>query len=184
MNSISFAPYGAFWREIRKIAILELLSSKRVQSFRAVRDEEAAFMLTHIACSSGPVNLNKQSLALTNNVVCRVAFAKRFGGNDGTSRFDALMHDTQVRLGEFPLSDFFSWMRWLNKFNGLEERVERNFRELDKFYDEVIEEHLDPTRPKLDNHEDIVDVLIRIQKHPSQGITLSNQHIKGILTVC
>ncbi|XWS47862.1 hypothetical protein CRYUN_Cryun13aG0021900 [Craigia yunnanensis] len=182
LNSISFAPYGELWREIRKIAILELLSSKRVQSFRAVREEEIALMLNHIASSSVTLNLNKLSIMLTNNVVCHVAFGKKYdnGGNGGTSRFDALIHETQLLLGEFPISDYFPWIRWLNKFNGLEARVEKNFRELDKFYDEVMEDHLDPTRTEV-NHEDIVNVVIRIQKDPSQGITLSSQQTKAVL---
>ncbi|KAL4340899.1 hypothetical protein GQ457_08G037030 [Hibiscus cannabinus] len=176
LNSISFAPYGELWRKMRRIAIVELLSSKRVQSFRAVREEEVAAMVSRIASTSGTVNLSKLSMLLANNVVCRVAFGKKYG-----DRFDAVMHETQVLLGEFLVSDYFPWMRWLNKFNGVEARVEKCFKELDKLYDDVIEDHLVPTRSTLDN-EDIVDVLLRLQNDPSQVISLNNQQIKGILT--
>ncbi|XVF49747.1 hypothetical protein PTKIN_Ptkin04bG0038400 [Pterospermum kingtungense] len=184
LNSISFAPYGELWRQIRRIAMLELLSSKRVQSFRGVREEEVELMINHVASSSGPVNLNKLSVLLANNVVCRVAFGKKYdnGGDDGASRFEALLHETQLLLGEFQISDYFPWLRWLDKFNGVEARTEKAFRELDKFYDQVLEDHLVPTMPKVNNHEDIVDVLIRIQKDPTQGITLSNQQVKAVLT--
>ncbi|XVE56690.1 hypothetical protein DITRI_Ditri04bG0030900 [Diplodiscus trichospermus] len=184
LNDITFAPYGERWREIRKIATLELLSSKRVQSYRAVREEEVALLLSHVASSSGPVSLNTLSIRLTTNIVCHVAFGKRYddGGNGGTSRFDALTHETQLLLGKFPISDYFPWLRWLNKFNGLEARLEKNFRELDKFYDEIIEDHLVHTRPKGNHEEDIVDVLLRIQKDPSQGIALNNQQTKAVLT--
>ena len=55
---MAFAPYGEYWREVRKIVILEFFSAKRVQSFQAVRDEVVALMLVSIAVWSGPVNLS------------------------------------------------------------------------------------------------------------------------------
>ncbi|KAK9000038.1 hypothetical protein V6N11_082174 [Hibiscus sabdariffa] len=149
LNSISFAPYGELWRKMRKIAIVELLSSKRVQSFRTVREEEVAAMVNRIASTSGTINLSKLSMLLANNVVCRVAFGKKYG-----DIFDGVMHETQVLLGEFLVSDYFPWMWWLNKFNGVEARVEKCFKELDKLYD----------------------------ADTSQVISLNNQQIKGILT--
>ncbi|KAL7222700.1 hypothetical protein ACSBR1_024405 [Camellia fascicularis] len=59
--------------------------------------------------------------------------------------------------------------------------AEKNFKELDKYYDQMIEEHLDTNRPKLE-HEGFVDVLLRLQKDPTQEIALGNEHIKGVLT--
>ncbi|KAK9198137.1 hypothetical protein WN944_013320 [Citrus x changshan-huyou] len=56
------------------------------------------------------------------------------------------------------------------------------FRELDRFYDEeILQQHLDPRRPKPE-HEDLVDVLVRIQKDSSQAVALSNEQIKSLLT--
>ncbi|KAK3006073.1 hypothetical protein RJ639_016305 [Escallonia herrerae] len=51
----------------------------------------------------------------------------------------------------------------------------------EKFYDKVIEENLDPMRHKP-MHEDLVDILLRVQKDPSQAISFSNEQIKGVLT--
>ncbi|KAM4107463.1 hypothetical protein ACB094_04G147000 [Castanea mollissima] len=184
LSAVSFAPYGEYWREVRKIVILELLSAKRVQSFQAVRDEEVALMLDSIAVSSGPVNLSELTLLLANNIVCRVAFGKKYdsGEDKSKSRFHGILNDTQDLLGGLCIADFFPWMGcWLSKFNGLETRLEKNFRELDEIYDKVIEEHLDLRRPEPE-HEDLVDVLLRVQKDSNQAIALSSDHIKGVLT--
>ncbi|KAK1293772.1 hypothetical protein QJS10_CPA16g00466 [Acorus calamus] len=55
-KEVAFAPYGEYWRQMRKICVVHLLSSKRVQSFRLVREEEVANMvveLRNLSSSSG-----------------------------------------------------------------------------------------------------------------------------------
>ncbi|KAK2663613.1 hypothetical protein Ddye_002187 [Dipteronia dyeriana] len=181
-KNITFAPYGDYWREVRKIAILELLSSKRVQTFQAVRSEEVDSMLQFIAQSSGPINLSKLTVLLTNNIVCRVTFGKRLddGGDSGASRFEKLIREIQAILGSPNVADFFPWMEWINKFNGRDKSLEKCFRELDNLLDEEIQEHHDLKRPEPE-HEDLVDVLVRLQKDSSQAIALTNDHIKAVL---
>ncbi|XP_009620580.1 cytochrome P450 71A9-like [Nicotiana tomentosiformis] len=184
--NVSFAPYGNYWREARKILVLELLSTKRVQSFEAIRDEEVS-SLVQIICSSlsSPVNISTLALSLANNVVCRVAFGKGSdeGGNDyGERKFHEILYETQELLGEFNVADYFPGIAWINKINGLDERLEKNFRELDKFYDKIIEDHLNSSSwMKQRDDEDVIDVLLRIQKDPNQEIPLKDDHIKGLL---
>ncbi|MED6193675.1 hypothetical protein PIB30_021816 [Stylosanthes scabra] len=186
-SAITFTPYGDYWKEIRKIMMLELLSAKRVQSFQAVRLEEVQNLIHSIALSSGtPVNLSQLTLSLTNNVVCRIAFGTRFGGP--SSKFYEVVRETQELLGGFCLADFFPWLWWLNKFNGYESRLEKNFKELDNFYDKVIEDHAahndDSKRlGAMEQHdEDLVHVLLQLQKDSNQAIALNDVKIKGVLT--
>ena len=187
---MSFAPYGNYWRQIRKIVLLELLSPKRVQAFQAVREEEVKTLLKTISSSTNSfpiIDLKKLTLSLVNKIICRVAFRKKYNGYDdnenGKNRFREMLHEVQDLLGGFCMADYFPWLAWVNKFNGLEVRLEKCFRELDSFYDEVIEEHLDHERPQTE-HEDVVDPLLQVQNDPNQAIKINNGHIKGVLTVC
>ncbi|XP_068304975.1 cytochrome P450 71A9-like [Pyrus communis] len=176
------SPYGEYWREVRKIVILELLSAKRVQMFQSVRDEEVRLMLESIAHSKGPVNISELTLFLANNVLCRSAFGKSMMMDEiAKSRIPELLEETRALLGRFCASDFLPWISWLNNFNGLDQKLEKCFKGLDNLYDRVIEEHLDPKRLKTE-HEDLVDVLLRVQNDPNQTIALSNDQIKGVLT--
>ncbi|XP_038683655.1 cytochrome P450 71A9-like [Tripterygium wilfordii] len=181
-SNVSFSPYGDYWKEVRKIVTTELFSASKVQSFRAVREEEIELMMGSIEMSSGAVNLSELTHSLSNNIVCRVAFGKKLerNGRDGSSRsFHRLLHEIQKLAVEVSVSDFFPWMEWLNKVNGLEARVKKHFRELDKVFDQILEEHLDPKRPKSD-HGDLVDALLRFQNDPAQSIALTDNHVKAI----
>ncbi|KAI3835380.1 hypothetical protein MKW98_020496, partial [Papaver atlanticum] len=123
-----------------------------------------------------------------NNVVCRVAFGMKYEAEqkeDGKNKFYSISKETIHLLGGFSTADLFPWMRWIHKLDGLDTRLEKNFRHMDEFYDKVIDEHIKSSKSSLKTgvevEEDFVDVLLRVQKDPSQGITLTRDNIKGIL---
>lgn len=181
-STVSFAPYGEYWREMRKIMLQELLSSRRVRSFQTVRNDEVNLLLDSVtrSCSSGPVNLRELTLLLSNNIVCRVVFGRSFTA--GATKFSTILGETEALLGGFCTADFFPWMGWLNKFNGLDAKLEKNFRALDKFYEEAIDERLDPNRQTIENEEDIIDALLRVQKDYTRALAITRDHIKAVLT--
>ncbi|KAI3916688.1 hypothetical protein MKW92_006876 [Papaver armeniacum] len=191
---IAFATYGEYWREARKIAILELLSAKRVLSYRAVREEEVALAIELIrksSSSSVPVNLSEILLYLINGIVCRVAFGVKYvyvegseGEDNCKSKFYTMLQETQNLTGGFRTADFFPWMSWIHKFDGLDTRLENNYRQFDELFDKVIEEHINTSKSRKPDEEDFVDVLLRVQKDPSQSIRLASHQIKGIIMVC
>ncbi|RWR94932.1 cytochrome P450 71A1-like protein [Cinnamomum micranthum f. kanehirae] len=47
-QDIASVPYGEYWREMRKISIVELFSKKRIQSFGFIREEEVSQMITFV----------------------------------------------------------------------------------------------------------------------------------------
>ncbi|KAJ8441000.1 hypothetical protein Cgig2_021364 [Carnegiea gigantea] len=64
-TEIAFAPYGEYWRQVRKIATLELFTVKRVQSFRPIREEEVANLVKPLAMEEGSVvNLSEKLFGL------------------------------------------------------------------------------------------------------------------------
>ena len=64
-------------------------------------------------------------------------------------------------------------------------RLERVFHELDTLFQQVIDLHLDPERTKRE-HEDIIDVLLRIEREqPESGDAawFTKHNIKAVLFV-
>ncbi|KAI6686625.1 hypothetical protein NL676_032538 [Syzygium grande] len=184
---IAFVEYGDYWRELRKLCMLELFSTKRVQSFRYIREEEVGSMMESIAKSaeSGiPINMSEKFMALTANVTCRVAFGKAFQGTEFDDRkFMDVINEAVAMLGSFSASDFSPRFGWIvDRFTGLHSRLEKSFRSLDIFYQKVIEEHRN-AKKSHEEEEDIVDLLLKMERDKTElaGVPLKKDNIKAIL---
>lgn len=78
---VVFSSYGEYYREIKKIFVVHLLSSKRVQSFAPIREEEVSRIIQRISCISSEnkvVNLSELLVNYASSSICRIAFGKRY----------------------------------------------------------------------------------------------------------
>ncbi|RRT68254.1 hypothetical protein B296_00015672 [Ensete ventricosum] len=197
-TDIAFAPYGAYWRHVRKICILELLSARRVESYAPARAAEVACMLGRIAGGGGGVvNLSKVLGMYANGVLCRAAFGREFveGGEYQMRGFQSMLHEYQVLLGGFSVVDFMPSLDWLNAVTGMKRRLEGTFRRFDEFFDQIIEDHITRrTRPRKKNKikgaeeeeeeeevMDLVDVLLDAQANESSELPLTMDNVKAVI---
>ncbi|CAM9002107.1 unnamed protein product [Rhodiola kirilowii] len=186
-KDVALTPYGEYWRQMRKTTTLELYSSKRVQSFGSVRAAEITEMLESLALSATKgeaVNLGEKLFTLTASIMFKTAFGTSFKGSMmDDNGFEQLIHEAEGLLGTFAAADYFPYIGWVvDKLSGFHSRVDRTFQRLDKFFQHLIEEHMKSEKAK-DAHEDIVDVLLRVQKeHVQSGATwFTMDNIKGAL---
>ncbi|KAL0419019.1 UNVERIFIED_CONTAM: cytochrome [Sesamum radiatum] len=80
----------------------------------------------------------------------------------------------------FYFSDHFPAVSWLDKVSGLLGRLRKNCRELDVFYEQLIDEHLDPARQKSAGRQDIIDLMIQLKDQNASSLDLSWDHIKAL----
>ncbi|KAJ8446290.1 hypothetical protein Cgig2_005821 [Carnegiea gigantea] len=137
--------------------------------------------ISALSSASTVVNLSDLLMALTSSIICKVAFGKRYEDEDvESSRFHSLFNELQSMFVAFFFSDYFPFIGgWIDKLSGLSSRVERVFKDMDEFYNQVINDHLDPNKPKSE-HEDIVDVLLRLQKERSFSFDHLRPHQSNI----
>ncbi|KAG8388529.1 hypothetical protein BUALT_Bualt02G0135000 [Buddleja alternifolia] len=183
-TNIAFAPYGAHWRNVRKICILELLSAKRVLSYGFVRVEESARLVQRLSGSyPRPVNLSKLLNLYANGVLCRVVFGKDFSGGGEYEQlgFQEMLDEYQELLGGFSLGDFFPSMEFIHFLTGNKGRLERAFRRFDQFFDDVIKDRLNCGSRR--DEKDFVDILLEVQKDEDGDMPLTMDNVKAILLV-
>ncbi|XP_020579084.1 cytochrome P450 71A21-like [Phalaenopsis equestris] len=74
-QDIGFAPYGEYWREIKKVTILHLFSNEKVGSYKQVREEEVAFMMKEFERTT-MVEMIERFNALSRDVISRTVIGK------------------------------------------------------------------------------------------------------------
>ncbi|RWV96492.1 hypothetical protein GW17_00040786 [Ensete ventricosum] len=182
-RDVAFAPYGNYWRQVKKVSLLHLLSAKMVRSFRSVRQEQVARMTDEIsrACSSGPVDVTEALKSLANHIVSRITLGSSSKQETWGRQIADVLGEASTLMGAFHAADYFPSLPWLSRFSGLEERVKRVLDVVDPILDEIIEKHR--RRSREDEREtDFIDILLSLQEDPEMKRLISNESIKAIVT--
>ncbi|KMS95342.1 hypothetical protein BVRB_009250 [Beta vulgaris subsp. vulgaris] len=187
-KDVAACPYGEYWRQMKSIFMLQLLSNRRVKSFKNIREEETSLIVEKIQKNIGSVvNLSEMFATLTNDVICRVTFGRKY--NDNQLRgvdFKWVITEFVELIGVFNVGDYIPWLGWVNRFNGLNARLEKCAKSFDLILEEIITEHSDVLKKYSDSEtefeaKDFVDVLLQFQKENSTGFALDRESIKGLI---
>ncbi|KAI5683738.1 hypothetical protein M9H77_04966 [Catharanthus roseus] len=192
-TDIIFSPYGNYWRELRKICTMELLSTKRVQSFGSIREEETLNMIRSIISlnegennnnNSKVVNLSQKIFSLTYSITSRIAFGKR---NKDQERFEGLVDEISKLAAGFSIADLYPSIKLLRVISGMERKLKRVQREVDEILQNILNEHRDQEMMmkgesgEANKEDDLVDVLLNIQKSEDFEVPLSDNNLKAVL---
>nr|KYP65590.1 Cytochrome P450 71D11 [Cajanus cajan] len=110
-TNIISAPYGNYWRQLRKICTVELFTQKRVNSFNQIREEELTNLVKMIDSHKGsPVNLTEAVLLSIYNIISRAAFGMKCKGKE---EFISLVKEAVIVATGFTIGDFFPSAKWL-----------------------------------------------------------------------
>ncbi|RZC91158.1 hypothetical protein C5167_027218 [Papaver somniferum] len=181
-SNVVFSRYGDYWREMRKIFILQVLSAKHVPLFRPLREEEVSNTIRSISSQAGePINLSKRITSLFNTITLRAAFGDNCKVNE---EIISMMRESITLISG--LEDLFPSLKLIHHIGGTKSKLLGFHQEVDKFLEGVIQEHKKSrmTRTKNDDNanideEDLVDVLLRVQE--SGELSLTTENIKALV---
>ncbi|XP_074315508.1 cytochrome P450 736A117-like [Silene latifolia] len=179
-KDLVFGKYGEHWRKIKSICVLNMLSSKKVLSFRKIREEEVGIMVESVKKSkpNAPLNLSDSFSKIASDVVFRVSFG---GKNYEGENFGGLLREFSEVHASFSIGYFIPWLGWIDEFNGVFFKARKVARLLKSFIQKRIEEHIngiDDERNEGERTRDMVDVLLEIQRNDS---TIDEDTVKALL---
>ncbi|XP_057765428.1 salviol synthase-like [Salvia miltiorrhiza] len=174
-TSITFSPHSDYWRQLRKLCTLELLSNKRVQSFRSLREKVFADLSRWIASMEGSsINLTAELYNSTYALISRATLG------DHTTEHEALLpilkEVIEISAG-FDIAELFPSVKVLQGVSGLRRRIMVLHKEADKILEDVVRQH---RGVKVEEHEDLLDVLLRVEEEGLE-LPLTTDNIKSVL---
>ncbi|KAK3028969.1 hypothetical protein RJ639_039996 [Escallonia herrerae] len=184
-TDVAFAPYGSYWRQMRRICTLELLSAKKVRSFRSIREEEVWHLTESIQSSLGTtINLTEKLYSLINVIICRAVFGKRCKDEDLLIQ---LIRETIKLGGGFDIADLFPSKKFIHVLTGLRPKLLKIHHKVDKILDDIISERREilASTKKWNNddteEEDLIDVLLRLQESSGLELPITSSNVKAVI---
>ncbi|KAJ4713226.1 Cytochrome P450 [Melia azedarach] len=178
-RAMGFAPFGEYWRNLRRISATHLFSPKRIGAFAKFRENIGLKMVNEIRDlmgKNGVVEVKKVlHFGSLNNVMMSV-FGKsyEFGENrhgdvdeDDGIELESLVSEGYELLGIFNWSDHFPVLSWLD-LQGVRRRCRKLVTKVNAFVTKIIEEHK-VKKSKIntevgDDESDFVDVLLELEE--------------------
>ncbi|KAD3069003.1 hypothetical protein E3N88_36883 [Mikania micrantha] len=147
-KNIAWSDYGNYWRQMKKMCTLELLSVKK---------------------SRDPIQ------KMVNDIVSRATLG------DVCKDRDELLDRAGAMLrtfNSFNIENYFPRLTILNAVTGRKATWLKMQKQLDVILERLLEDHR--SRPTED-HEDLVDVLLRVQKNDDLDLPIADDNIKAII---
>jgi len=179
-TDIAFSPYGEYWRQVRKICTLELLSAKRVRSFQSIREEEVSKLIRYISINKGStINLTDEILSMTYNITSRASFGDNCKDNEAYILF---MKESMSVAESFSIHNLFPSQHWLHVISGMVHKLKRLHRSGDMFLQNIINK----ATKKTSEDGSLLSYLLNLKHDGSSnpdGFHLTIDNIKAVIQV-
>ncbi|RDX63848.1 Cytochrome P450 71D9, partial [Mucuna pruriens] len=177
-KGVAFTPYGDYWRQLRKIFALELLSSKRVQSFQPIREEVLTDFIKWIASKEGSaVNVTEEVTSTIFTITARTALGNRCRHHQ---KLISVVKEAAKISGGFDLGDLYPSAKWLQHMSGLKPNLEKLHQQADQIMQNIINEHREAKSSATGDQEEgevLLDVLLK------KEFSLTDDSIKAVIWV-
>ncbi|XP_044509865.1 cytochrome P450 81Q32-like [Mangifera indica] len=191
-TTLVWASYGHHWRNLRRIASVEILSSNRLQMFSGIRLDEVRLLCKRLFKGSNGgqyqiVDMKSMFFEMTLNVMMRMIAGKRFyeenmADLEEAKKFKEIVTETFRLSGATNIVDFIPFLKWVG-LNNVEKSLVILQGKRDKFMQDLIEEHRrmrnDFASP--DGSKTMINVLLSLQENEPEYYT--DHVIRGMMQV-
>ncbi|XP_028792309.1 cytochrome P450 CYP736A12-like [Neltuma alba] len=186
-KGVVFAEYGPYWRHVRKLCTIHLLSASRVEMFAPLRKEEVGVTvksLERAAAAREVVDISEMVGELIENIIYRMVLGR---AKDDRFNLKGLIKEAMSLVGAFNLADYVPWLGVFD-LQGLTRKLKRNNKALEDVLDKIVMEHENTSKGQnLQHHNDFIHILLSLMHQPvdlqdDQDHVIDKANIKAILS--
>lgn len=184
---ITFAEPGPYLKFLRQLCATDLFNSRRLKTFKFIRDEEVKLLLQAILCDvnecsgtnsvaidSRPVHLRPLLEVTANNIISRMVVGEK------TDMVRPLILEVTEALSAVNLGDFLPWMQWAD-MQGCGKRCKKAGLKLHAALQDIIEQRQVQRAGVYDPPADILDMLLSPSACPPD-VQIKDANIRAALT--
>ncbi|XP_073143433.1 cytochrome P450 71AU50-like [Henckelia pumila] len=185
-KNIVFGKYGPYWRNMRKLCTLELLTNLKIKQFRPMRKAEVDLFVGSLKRAGGgggaAVDMSARITNLSADMICSLVFGKKYDGDRDLSEkggLKAVVKMTMEEAGAFNIGDYFPYLRFLD-LQGSARRLKVLSKIFDKFLEKIIDEHV-ANKKEYEEEKDFVDTMMEIIESGKAGFEFDRRNVKAVL---
>ncbi|OMO66348.1 Cytochrome P450 [Corchorus olitorius] len=178
------APYGTYWRFMKKLCMTRLLCTPQLNQFSHIRDQELTKLLQYlikVSTENESCDLSEPLTALSNNVICRMAMSTNpsDGGTDEAKKIKGLVDELVDIGGKLSAGDILGPLKKLDLF-GYGRKFKKLLCKFDQFVEEIIKKHEENSILGKQGR-DLMDILLETYDDPNAEVKLTKTDIKALL---
>lgn len=189
-SGFTFTPYGPYWKFVKKLCMTELFSTKKLNFFSKIREEEIRSLLAMLlekAKLHEPIDMEIALTALTNNIICRMAMSTRCSADENEAEeCRKIVEELIIVAGKLNLVHILGIFRNFDLF-GYGKRLGEIHRRYMVMVERIMKGHeerrkgVQASSSEGYDNDDLMDILMKISEDENAEIKLSRNDIKAFL---
>lgn len=200
-SSVALAPYGPYWRVLRRLVTVDMLINKRINETASIRrkcvddmlmwieDEaskckEQADDQSHTDHRNG-IHVARFVFLLTFNLLGNLMLSRDLFDPDSKegSEFFVVMSSLMELSGRGNIADFFPWLQWLDP-QGLKRKMEKDLGKAIEIASKFVKERMEEKMIGILHKRDFLDLLLEFEGNgKDEPAKLSDQDLNIFILV-
>jgi len=180
------APYGDYWKFMRKLMVTKLLGPQALERSRNIRVEEIDRLYKNLlnkAMKKESVEIGEEASKLSNNVICTMIMGRSCSEDNGEAeRMRSLVSEAMALTKKFFLANIFHKPLKMLGISLFEKEIMSVSHKFDELLEKILVEH----EEKMEEHHqgtDMMDVLLEAYRDENATYKITRNQIKSLIVV-